>query len=513
MVDQALPGAVNRRPWSLCWCAANVAYHRAMAFQARAVLVFGAVALGVACTSGGVDGPASPPPSDEAGGGEEVEAPEGADAGEPTPEPSVAPSPDADEVDPPPALEPIGTRISARQLVAYASPSSDAEFRGSIPRQEPFYVYAFVEGSDCRGEGWAQVSAGAFACLERAEATETTPVVLPRVPEGDVVPFTYAKPRKTADGSPPVVNRWRTRHAFNGGKPHRDTLIADASYSFVRRRGNGRRPALLIDAKKRAVPAEQMRRYRPSEFVGRDLVADPVPAGKTVAWTRIRDTAILAEPRAGAKVVSEPRYHAQVLVEPGPDRWLEVLDTGHGISGFIDARHVRSWDPPPPEPRMRADLVWIDVDLLQQTLTVMRGDVPIYATLVSTGKSGDATPTGLFRIYKKKALDDMQSAEGADDPYFVEDVPWAQYFHRDFALHTAYWHDLFGNRTSHGCVNLSPRDGAHVYALTRPAPIPGWNSVTETPAAPGTTVRVRKGDSSVPDRRPALSTTAEATRE
>jgi hypothetical protein len=290
-------------------------------------------------------------------------------------------------------------------------------------------------------------------------------------------------------------------------------LIADASYAFVRRRGNGRRPPLLIDAKKRAVPADQMRRYRASVFVGRDLVAEPVPEGRTVAWTRIRDTVIVAEPRAQAKRVSEPVYHAQLLVAPGPDGWLEVIDTGHGVSGFIEARHVRAWTAPPPDPRMREDEVWIDVDLLAQTLTVMRGDAPVYATLVSTGKSGDATPTGLFRIYKKKALDDMQSAEGADDPYFVEDVPWAQYFHRDFALHTAYWHDLFGNRTSHGCVNVSPRDGAHVYALTRPAPIPGWNSVTETPAAPGTTVRVRNGDARVPDRRPTFSPTGAAVSE
>jgi hypothetical protein len=472
-----------------------------MAFRAQAVWFLGAAALGVGCTSASVDGPASPPPA---------ERPAVVEAPEPRPAPpaiadatATAPA-DATE-SPEPAPEPIGIRVSKRQVVAYASPSTDAEFRGAIPREEPFFVYAFVEGTECDGEGWARVADDAFACLERATPTEVVPVLLPRVPDGEVVPFTYAKPRKTEDGSPPVVHRWRTRHHFNAGKPHRDTLIADASYAFVRRRGNGRRPPLLVDDKKRVVPARQMRRYRPSEFVGRDLIARPLPEGQTVAWTRIRDTAIVSEPSARAKVVSEPVYHAQLEVRPGPEGWLEVVDTGHGISGFIDARHVRSWAAPPPEPRMEHEAVWIDVDLLAQTLTVMQEAQPVYATLVSTGKSGDATPTGLFRIYKKKALDDMQSAEGADDAYFVESVPWAQYFFRDFALHTAYWHDLFGNRTSHGCVNLSPRDGAHVYALTRPAPVPGWNSVTETAAAPGTTVRVRKGQAPVPDRRKPFS--------
>jgi lipoprotein-anchoring transpeptidase ErfK/SrfK len=37
------------------------------------------------------------------------------------------------------------------------------------------------------------------------------------------------------------------------------------------------------------------------------------------------------------------------------------------------------------------------------------------------------------------------------------------YYDHNFALHTAYWHDGFGTRRSHGCVNLAPRDAHWLY--------------------------------------------------
>ena len=38
--------------------------------------------------------------------------------------------------------------------------------------------------------------------------------------------------------------------------------------------------------------------------------------------------------------------------------------------------------------------------------------------------------------------------------YYTEDVPWVMYFNGDQALHGAYWHNEFGRRRSHGCVNF-----------------------------------------------------------
>lgn len=59
----------------------------------------------------------------------------------------------------------------------------------------------------------------------------------------------------------------------------------------------------------------------------------------------------------------------------------------------------------------------------------------------------------------------------------LRDVPWIQYFAAGYALHGAYWHDVFGVPRSHGCVNLSPIDARVVFNWTDP-PVPsGWHGV------------------------------------
>jgi hypothetical protein len=40
------------------------------------------------------------------------------------------------------------------------------------------------------------------------------------------------------------------------------------------------------------------------------------------------------------------------------------------------------------------------------------------------------------------------------------------YFDEDIALHGTYWHDGFGYRHSHGCVNLSITDAHWLYNWT-----------------------------------------------
>ncbi|MDI1435719.1 L,D-transpeptidase [Polyangium sorediatum] len=59
----------------------------------------------------------------------------------------------------------------------------------------------------------------------------------------------------------------------------------------------------------------------------------------------------------------------------------------------------------------------------------------------------------------------------------LRDVPYIQYFESGYALHTAYWHDVFGTPRSHGCVNLSPVDAHRVFLWTDP-PVPeSWHAV------------------------------------
>ena len=52
----------------------------------------------------------------------------------------------------------------------------------------------------------------------------------------------------------------------------------------------------------------------------------------------------------------------------------------------------------------------------------------------------------------------MSGAYNQPDFYYIQEVPWTMYFDGDIALHGAYWHDGFGYRKSHGCVNMTVTD-------------------------------------------------------
>jgi len=75
----------------------------------------------------------------------------------------------------------------------------------------------------------------------------------------------------------------------------------------------------------------------------------------------------------------------------------------------------------------------------------------------------------------------------------LRDVPWIQYFAAGYALHGAYWHDVFGVPRSHGCVNLSPIDARYVFFWTDP-PLPeGWHGLNVgSEMGEGTVVFVRE---------------------
>ena len=103
----------------------------------------------------------------------------------------------------------------------------------------------------------------------------------------------------------------------------------------------------------------------------------------------------------------------------------------------------------------------------------------------------------------KRAYGKMASLPTEPEPYWVDAVPWTMYFDGRFALHGAFWHDRFGYRVSHGCINLAPRDAKLLFDRTTPALPPGWLIANEHASDPGSLVRVRKGTREVPDRRSA----------
>jgi hypothetical protein len=106
---------------------------------------------------------------------------------------------------------------------------------------------------------------------------------------------------------------------------------------------------------------------------------------------------------------------------------------------------------------------WISIDLFEQVLIAYEGEAPVFATMIASGLSEWQTNEGLFHIYVRFERTVMSGAEGQPDYYYLEEVPWTMYFDKDIAIHGAYWHDSFGYRRSHGCVNASITDAHWLY--------------------------------------------------
>ena len=110
----------------------------------------------------------------------------------------------------------------------------------------------------------------------------------------------------------------------------------------------------------------------------------------------------------------------------------------------------------------------IYVNLTTQTLTAYEGKNLFMKTPISSGLWG-RTPTGDYTIWTKLRATRMTGGQDADF-YDLPNVPYVMFFSNNqvaasagFSLHGTYWHNNFGHRMSHGCVNMKTTDVAKLY--------------------------------------------------
>lgn len=109
------------------------------------------------------------------------------------------------------------------------------------------------------------------------------------------------------------------------------------------------------------------------------------------------------------------------------------------------------------------------VDLSMQRMWTYERGVLVDSYLVSTGTTKYPTPTGEFFVSLKRDKTRMSWIYGPDNPdnYDLKDVPWVLTFKAPYNIHGAYWHNNFGQRMSHGCVNMSVEESKEVYDWAR----------------------------------------------
>jgi lipoprotein-anchoring transpeptidase ErfK/SrfK len=177
----------------------------------------------------------------------------------------------------------------------------------------------------------------------------------------------------------------------------------------------------------------------------------------------------------------------------------QIYDFDVNATYYVRATSVRLIDPAEyaaTSPQTPRDEKRIVVSIRKQTLTAYEGERPVLKSKVSTGvstrqKEGELpteTPVGDFRIRKKCPTVHMGNGNLTSDilAYELPGVPWVMFFDPNgVALHGCYWHDNFGSRMSHGCVNL-PNDVAQwLYRWTDPVCGDDWYTTGE-----GTHIRV-----------------------
>lgn len=108
----------------------------------------------------------------------------------------------------------------------------------------------------------------------------------------------------------------------------------------------------------------------------------------------------------------------------------------------------------------------IVVNLTEEMLYAYDGDELFLKEPVSPGLELTPTPRGIFSVFYKTPSRYMQGPIPgvSDQEYDLPGVPWNLYFTPDGAvIHGAYWHDNFGKKWSHGCVNLFPKNAEKLY--------------------------------------------------
>jgi len=165
-------------------------------------------------------------------------------------------------------------------------------------------------------------------------------------------------------------------------------------------------------------------------------------------------------------------------------RWNESPN-GHGY-GFGDIfwadgaafKILTEADVAPISPEIDPAEKKISVDITYQTLSAFEGNREVFFCRISSGAVFDpatgaisderATPVGdLLTHWKIISLN--MSGGGSASGYSTPAVPWDTVISGEgIAIHGAFWHNDFGEKRSHGCINLKPEDAKWIFRWTTP---------------------------------------------
>ncbi|MBT3230491.1 L,D-transpeptidase family protein [Candidatus Uhrbacteria bacterium] len=108
---------------------------------------------------------------------------------------------------------------------------------------------------------------------------------------------------------------------------------------------------------------------------------------------------------------------------------------------------------------------YILVDIDRQTIFAYQDGALQNSFLISGGTSYYPSPTGDYEVMEKILWKDYTWYFGDADSrnYDLSGVKYNLKFKNMYYIHSAYWHNNFGNPMSHGCINTSYEDAEWIY--------------------------------------------------
>lgn len=166
-------------------------------------------------------------------------------------------------------------------------------------------------------------------------------------------------------------------------------------------------------------------------------------------------------------------------------RWNEDAGHGYGYGAYGEMfwadgaglKILTDEDIAPINPDVDPAEKRIEADLDTQTLSCYEGDTEVFFCRISSGLKYDvnglvstelATPVGnLFTHWKTMSLN--MTAGTFQSGYSTPAVPWSTMISGDgIAIHGAFWHNAFGEKRSHGCINVTPENAKWIFRWTTP---------------------------------------------
>ena len=225
-----------------------------------------------------------------------------------------------------------------------------------------------------------------------------------------------------------------------------------------------------------------------------------IPAGQSGFWVEITvpyvDLTLEGAP-ASPWIQSLIQYQFPPRLYYGQVVWIDQVRQSNG---FVEYR----WNENPGHGYGFGDIFWLDgaagkilteddvapispnidpaekkivTNLTYQTLSCFEGNNEVFFCRISSGAIFDfqgtpteayATPVGDLNTHWKIISLNM-SGGGSAAGYSTPAVPWDTVISGEgIAIHGAFWHNDFGERRSHGCINVKPEDAKWIFRWTTP---------------------------------------------